>query len=138
MPRFPIMVPRSGIATISPNGVTRFWSGVEGSGLSVIPASDLMPSHRRDCAVSTVRSALSRVLPAALGPPLLVELLDSRQLIVGQVAIDGPDVRLKLFDGPGTGDDAVDARLGQQPAQSRLGHVLAVPLQEPKLLDAIQ
>src|SRR5438067_2330999 len=32
MPRLPIRVPRSGRATISPNGVTRFWRGIEPPG----------------------------------------------------------------------------------------------------------
>src|SRR4051794_9937057 len=87
MPRLPSMVPRSATVTISPNGVTRFWSG--------IPAGLRAPG-----------------LPAALGAPLLVELLDPGKLPGGQVAVDGPDVRLQLLDGPSARDDAMHARLG--------------------------
>src|SRR5215212_6675627 len=75
-------------------------------------------------------------LPAALGAPLPVQLLDPGKLHGGQVAVDGPDVRFELPDCPGAWDDAMHPRLGQQPAECRLGQRLAVALQEPELLDA--
>jgi hypothetical protein len=45
MPRLPIIVPRSGTATISPNGVTRFWSGRADTGSSTIRLSDYRLTH---------------------------------------------------------------------------------------------
>src|SRR5687768_12704875 len=99
MPRLPIIVPRSGTATISPNGVTRFWSGI------VCTVS--LPAERDPVGC----------LPAALGAPVLVERLDPGKLVGGQIGVDGGDVRLQLLDGAGAGNHAVDARLGQQPAQ---------------------
>src|SRR5690242_10504907 len=67
-----------------------------------------------------------------------MQRLNPGQLLVREVAVHGPDVRLKLLHGAGAGDDTVDAGLGQQPAEGSLGHVLALALQEPELLDPLK
>src|SRR5262245_60266269 len=77
-------------------------------------------------------------LPATVGPPLLVQRLDAVELRLVPVAVDRADVRFELVERPGAGDDAVDAGLGQQPAQRGLGQRLPVALQEAELLDALE
>src|SRR6266540_1148162 len=79
-----------------------------------------------------------RRLPAALAAPLLVELADAGKLLGGEVAVDGADVVLELLDGAGARDDAVDARLLQEPAQRRLSQRLPLADQESELLDALE